>query len=104
MLTQEEFKITPTEININKDLVKNESVVKLYANGFQCGVTLGDASIVLKQDDVPVALIHLSQSSIKSLASQINSVLKTFTDQVKIEVNDFDELIEKLKTSKPNEL
>jgi len=64
------------EVSINKD------VLKLYANGFQCGATLGDSSIILRLNDAPIALVSMSLPAMKSLHNQLGTILEAYSKGV----------------------
>ena len=95
-----EVKKYAAKIEKNEDLAQNPSIIKLYANSFQCGLTLGDGSIVLRQDDISICLIHMSIPAMKSLAMKLNEVLDTYSKDLNIEIDDFETMIGRAKSNK----
>jgi len=79
------------------ELYKDQSVIKIYANGFQCGLTLGDGSIVFRQDENSICLVHMSVPAMKSLANKLNEILDTYAKDLNVEIDGFEELIKKVK-------
>jgi len=100
MNAKSEIKNQPTIIEKNEDLVKDSSIIKFYANSFQCGLTLGDASIVFRQDDMSLALVHMSIPAMKALADKLNEVLAKYEEDIDVKILGFDDLVKKIKVKK----
>jgi hypothetical protein len=80
-------------------LSEDPNVLKIYTNGFQCSVTLADAGLLLKLNDVPMALVSMSLPAMKSLHSQLGLLLETYKRDIG-EVQNFEELTEVVKAKR----
>jgi hypothetical protein len=78
-------------------LTKDQNVPKFYGNGFQCQMTLGDSSIIVKQNEVPVAMISMSLHAMKSLTIQLNKIISLYEGSTGQTVFSFEELTQKLQ-------
>lgn len=56
-------------------LIADPKIQKIYGNGFTFGFSLSDASIVIQHGPVPVALLTLSFTSLKTLSIALNEVI-----------------------------
>jgi len=81
----------------NNDLVKDSSIIKFYANSFQCGLTLGDGSIVFRQDDVSLALVHMSIPAMKALVDKLNEILVKYQEDIDVEILGLEDIAKKIK-------
>ena len=55
---------------------------QIYANGFQLGITNADVNLVLKLDNRPVAVVHMSYTLAKTLHQFIGNVVTKFEKSV----------------------
>lgn len=55
--------------------IADESVPKIYFNGFLVSCGTGDAIILLKRNDLPVAVLNASHTMVKTLSVQLGAVL-----------------------------
>jgi hypothetical protein len=85
-----------------QDVVKDSSVIKLYANGFQSTAGLADATILLKLQDVTVGMLSMSLPALKSLHGQLGLILNAYTTNLKQPVLSFEELNEIAKQQNTN--
>ena len=72
--SKEQLTATTAVQDIN-GLVHDPNVVKIYGNGFTFGFSLSDASIVVQMGPVPVAMLSLSLTSLKTLAVALNDTI-----------------------------
>lgn len=80
------------------DVTADPNVMKFYGNGFQCGATLADGSIMIKQNENPVCLITMSLPALKSLHKQIGDILEIYKKNFKLEISNFEELTDRVKS------
>ena len=79
------------------DLTADLNIVKVYANGFQLGLSLGDSSILIKQNEVPSHLITMSLPAMKSLYEQMGKILAIYGTDLGQQIISFDEMNESLR-------
>ncbi|MEX2472259.1 MAG: hypothetical protein WEA34_08780 [Gemmatimonadota bacterium] len=68
-----------TSVTAQSDLI---DVPHVYANGFQIGVSNADISLVLKLDNRPTHVVHLSYTLAKTLEKKIGGVVAQFEEAV----------------------
>lgn len=93
------------DINVNKKgvikdisvLTSDPNISKVYANGFQIGLTLGDASLVAKHNEVATHVITMSLPALKSLYDQIGKIIAIHGSDTGLQILSFDEMNEVLK-------
>ena len=78
MATDLIFQPDKKDITLIPDLILNPIVSKIYTNGAQYGFTFSDAHIIFKHNDVPMALITMSLTSLKTLHEQVGKLLETY--------------------------
>lgn len=66
-------------VTARSDLIE---VPHVYANGFQIGVSNADISLVLKLDNRPTHVVHLSYTLAKTLEKKIGGVIAQFEEAV----------------------
>ena len=95
------------EVNINLetkvglkdigDLTSDPNISKIYANGFQIGLTFGDASLVTKHNEIATHVVTMSLPALKSLYEQIGKIITIHSNSTGIQILSFDEMNEVLK-------
>lgn len=91
--------INPTKklkVHPINEVIANPNVPKFYGNGFQCGATLADGSLMVKHNDEPVCLISMSLPALKSLHEQIGQILNLYKKNFDIEILSFEDLTKKV--------
>lgn len=78
------------------EITKDPSVSKLYANGFQVGATLADASIMIRHNNQTTAIITMSLPALKSLRDQLDQII-TVVSKSFGNIESFDEISKKMK-------
>lgn len=63
-----------------------------YANGFAVGVSLSDVSIVLMVDGQPLQKVHMSFTSAKSLANDLQNSIRALEELLRYEIKTMDEV------------
>jgi len=69
---------TERQLAINNEIQKavgNTAIPHLYFNGFSTTLSTGDILIVLKQNDVPVAVLNASYTVAKTLVQKVGGVI-----------------------------
>ncbi|RYE12274.1 MAG: hypothetical protein EOP45_23140 [Sphingobacteriaceae bacterium] len=82
-----------------ESLIKDSSVIKLYANNFQAGASIVDSHLIVKLGNQPVCMVHMSLSIMKTLIMQMSQTIKDYEEKTGITVNTVFELQEKLNQS-----
>ncbi len=77
------------------DLSKRSDIIKIYANGFQCGASIADASIVVRYNNQSVAIVSMSLPALKSLNEKISEIIENVNKNVG-EILSFDEINENI--------
>lgn len=92
-------------INLNKKavikdiagLTSDPNISKVYANGFQIGLTLGDASLVVKHNEVATHVITMSLPALKSLYEQLGKIISIHGSDTGLNILSFEEMTAVLK-------
>ncbi len=90
-----QFNTAPLPLDDIAALTKDQNIIKMYANGFQSQLTLGDANIILKQNNASIGVLILSLSAVKSLHTQLGLIMESYTKSVGEEILSFEELLAK---------
>ena len=51
-------------------------VAKLYANAFECALGVGDVAVLLKNADKTVAVVNMSHTVAKTLATRLHELIR----------------------------
>lgn len=87
------IKYTAPVIEDITELTKDSNLNKFYANGFQCGMTLSDASIIFKHNNVNVGMVTLTLPAMKSLFLKMGEVMAGYEGATDQQILSFDELV-----------
>lgn len=96
-----------TEQSISNDIseiYKDKDLLRIYFNGFLSTVTTGDMLVVLKQNDVPVAVLNLSHTVAKSLAQSIGTSIVGLEDAIGLRIPTTREIQSALETELEKEI
>ena len=80
------------------EAISNESVPKIYANGFVTAIGHGDVMILLQRNNQPSAVLNLSFSVAKTLALSLGKTirdLETKTDEEIMTTSDIQKALQK---------
>jgi hypothetical protein len=93
MDTKVEFKPHSKSIVDIAILTKDPDIIKIYSNGYQCGFTVSDVNIVLKQNDVSVGVLILPLSGLKTLHTQMGKLIENYKKYIGKDILSIEELI-----------
>ena len=80
--------------------IQDTELPRLYFNGFSITLSTGDILIVLKRNDIPIAVLNASYTVAKTLVQKIDGVigkLEDVTGNIIMTTNDIDISLAKVK-------
>ncbi len=67
---------SPTPVPDLVALISDKNIPKIYGNGFSAGLSLSDATLIIQMGPVPVALLNMSFTTLKTLSITINDLIE----------------------------
>lgn len=98
--------MTEEEYNIQDDLsraLSDTSLPLFYVNGFGVSIGTGDAMIILKRNDKQVAVLNLSHTLLKTMATKLTQSVEILEQRLDSTVLTVDEIQAKLSEWKAND-
>lgn len=75
-------KATANASDVVQTALSDQTVQRVYANGFALGLTNADITVVLQQNAQPIAVLNLSFTLAKTLAQRLGRVVSEFEEKL----------------------
>ena|SRR5688572_26237371 len=86
------------------EALQDETLPVIYFNGFVNTIGSGDVLIILKRHEKPVAVLNVSYSVAKSMATKLGGIIASFEQKIGNVIMTTDEINQKIKEGQPNDV